>query len=421
MDLTNRFVLVYLIFLVLSMLTRFVLDILNYLYRRKRSDNIPDMLKEYVDNDKLKKMNSYSDDKTIYGTVTKVIDTVVLLILLFTGFFPWLYNSLIVLTENPYVLCFLFFASISLIETAASVPYSLYFNFVIEKKYGFNKLTAGLWISDFFKEIIISLLISILILIPVVFVLTTFTKIWWILLWGIFVILALLMQIIYPVFIAPLFNNFKPIENEELKNAVEDVLVKSGYKSEGVFEMDASKRSGHSNAYFTGIGKTKKIVLFDTLISHADSDEIAAVLAHEIGHYKKKHNLKSMILSFAVTLLVLYAAYLIMNSDYIFRGFGFLGIIPSDAIYIGLFLVSIVSGPVMFFTKPIFSALSRKNEYEADKYSAMITGKPEALYSALIKLNVKNLSNIYPSPLYVSFYYSHPPLIDRILRLKSLK
>ncbi len=419
MDLSNVFVQIFLFFLVFSMVTKIVLDGINLFYRRARLGVIPEILKDNIDKDQLVKIDNYSNDTMIYETVTRFVSTLFLLLLLLTGFYPWLLKTLSVYTLNPYILCFLFFAAGSVVDTLISIPFSLYFDFVIENKYGFNTMTLKLWIADFIKGILLSIILGVIVLIPVIFTLTTFKKMWWLIIWVIMIGFSLLIQIVYPVFIAPLFNKFKPISDDTLKNAVETVLTKSKYKSDGVFEMDASKRSGHSNAYFTGIGKTKKIVLFDTLIASATPEEIAAVLAHEIGHYKKKHIIKGMILSSVLSLFGLYCAYLFTGSDYIYKGFGFTDVIPSQSLYIGLFLISIVSGPVLFFTKPLFAALSRKNEFEADEYSKEITGNPEALRSALIKLNVKNLSNLYPAPAYVNFYYSHPPLLERIEKLKN--
>lgn len=419
MDFSNIFVIIFIVSLLLSMVTKVALDLNNYFYRKKRLGIIPDILKEHIDKEKMIQIDRYANDKLVFETVTNFADKILLICLLVFGFYPFLYKWISAITTNPYILCFLFFAAGAILDTIISIPFSLFFNFVIEKKHGFNKMTFGTWITDLIKELLVSAVVGVIILIPFMFLVLTFKNMWWLLVWGMLIAFSLIMQIVYPILIAPLFNKFKPVEDDELKNSIEKLLTKTGYGSKGVYEMDASKRSGHSNAYFTGLGKVKKIVLFDTLIKSMSIDELSGVLAHEIGHYKKKHIVKGLILSSVLSLVGFYVAYLITTSNNIYNGFGFTGISPENSVYIGLFLVSIVAGPVMFFTKPIFSYISRKNEFEADKYSGDMTEKPEALCNALIKLNIENMSNLYPSPLYVKFYYSHPPLLERIAHLKK--
>lgn len=419
MDISNLFILVFIVFLVVSVITRVTLDLLNFAQRKRKLGFIPDILKEHIDKEKLLQIDRYSNEKLLFSMISYFTDKIILIILLAAGFYPWIYRLLTGITINPYFLCLAFFGISAAIDTLLSIPFSLYFNFVIEKKFGFNKMQFGTWVADFLKDIVISVIFGVLLLVPVVFLLSTFTQLWWIFVWGLMLAFSLIMQIVYPTWIAPLFNKFAPLPDGELKDAIENLLHKTGYASDGVFEMDASKRSGHSNAYFTGLGKTKKIVLFDTLIKELTTGEIVGVLAHEIGHYKKKHILKGMIVSSLLSLAGFFLAYLFTRSESIYAGFGFVNITPANALYIGLFLLSIVAGPVMFFTKPLFASLSRKHEYEADQYARESTGTPEALVQALIKLNVKNLSNLYPAPLYVAFYYSHPTLLDRIERLRS--
>lgn len=422
MDLKNRFVMIFLSFLVLSILVRLALDFLNYFHRKKMLGVVPDDLKEKIDREQLIRIDQYSNEKFLYSTITMLTDKLLLLVFLFTGFYPWLYQALQQITGNIYLLCFLFFAVIGLIDTAAGIPFSLYFDFVIEKKYGFNKMSFRLWLADLGKGLLISALMGIVVLSILIFFLIKFPAFWWILIWGFMILFSLLMQFVYPQWIAPLFNRFQPLSNEELKRQIEELLKKTGYRSNGVFEMDASKRSGHSNAYFTGIGKAKRIVLYDTLLNQMQPREIVAVLGHEIGHFKMKHILKGMIISSLKTLFLLFLASSLIQIPALYRGFGFSVIDNNfqELLFIGLFLLSIISSPVLYFLSPLSAFLSRKHEFEADRFSARCTGDPQALIDALIQLNVKNLSNLYPAAAYVWFYYSHPTLLDRITALKKV-
>ena len=412
MDLSNVFVQVFLFFLIISMITKIGLDVVNFFYRKARLGMIPEILKDHIDKDQLIKIDNYSNDKMIYETVTRFVETLFLLLLLLTGFYPWLLKTLSVYSLNPYILCFLFFAAGSVVDTLISIPFSLYFDFVIENKYGFNTMTLKLWLADFIKGIVLSIILGVIVLIPVIFTLTTFKKMWWLIIWAIMIGFSLLIQIVYPVFIAPLFNKFKPISDDTLKNAVEAVLTKSNYKSDGVFEMDASKRSGHSNAYFTGIGKTKKIVLFDTLIALATPEEIAAVLAHEIGHYKKKHTIRGLALSILENGVMFYLFGLFIGNPLLTLG------AEQPSFHMGILIFSLLYSPVSSVLHVITNYISRMHEYQADRFATK-TYQAAPLIIALKKLSVNNLSNLTPHPAYVFVHYSHPPLLKRLEQLDN--
>lgn len=251
-----------------------------------------------------------------------------------------------------------------------------------------------------------------------------FPKTWWIFVTIILFCFTLTAQIIYPLIIAPLFNKFTPLKEGELKDSIIKLLEEKGFKSAGIFVMDASKRSGHSNAYFGGMGKSKRIVLYDTLIKQLSTEELTAVLAHEIGHYKKKHILKRFLLMIPVEFLVLFILNILANIPSLYEGFGFYQIntIGIQSVqFIGLFLSIILYGSVQEIFSPLFNILSRKDEYEADNFAAELTGNPDYLANALIKLNSENLSDLIPSKLYAFWNYSHPTLIERIINLKKIK
>ena len=420
MQLLNIFTIIFLSFFFLSIIVKITLDIINYNHRKKYQDTIPPELNGLIDKKKLSLINKYSNVKLAFSLIEYFFDKSLLLVILFLGLIPFYYNFLAERFTNIYFLGLLFFAGFYLIQMIIGIPFSLYFNFIIEKKFQFNKMTLKIWIGDFIKKIIISVILGTIILVALMFFLYTFKNIWWLLLWLFFFLFSLIMQVIYPTVIAPLFNKFKPLSNEELKNKIEELFKHSGLKPDGIFEMDASKRSTHSNAYFTGLGKAKRIVLFDSLLQKHTDDEILAIFAHEIGHYKHKHVLKNLILSTVFSLISLFLAYLLINNPGLYRAFGFSQNLDIEKVkLVGLLFLSIIGAPIGFFFTPFSSMFSRRHEYQADKYSTKIMKTPEPLIEALKKLNIDNLSNIYPSDIYAWFYYSHPPLFKRIRTLKS--
>ena len=419
MDIKNLFIIIFLTFFIASTITKLTLTFINYFHRKKHLGVIPKELEGRLDAEKMKKMDEYSNVMMVYSLCSMIINKTIILLLLSLGFYPWLVNVFNGWTQNLYFLVILFFFTGDLLDTILSIPGSLYFHFGIEKKFGFNKMTLGLWFSDLVKELILSFVIQAIMLCALVFVFKIFANMWWLPIWGFMILFSLAMQVIYPQFIAPLFNKFSPLPEGELRDKLTNLLIKSGYKPDGLFVVDSSKRSTHSNAYFTGMGKAKRIVLYDTLIEQMTADELTAVMGHEIGHRKKGHLLKGIIISFVQSLVMLFIASKLLTLPALYSGFGF--VINGEMFYIGLFLLSIVFSPVSYFFQPIGAWRSRCHEYEADRFSAELTGMPEALIEGLIKLNLDNLSNLYPAPSYVKFYASHPPLLQRIAALRKIK
>lgn len=423
MDIRNPFVIIFLVFFVASTITKLSLAFINYFHRKKHLGVIPKELEGRLDQEKMKKIDEYSNIKLIYSLCTMIISRIIILLFLCLGFYPWLVSVFNGWTQNLYFLVILFFFTDDLLDTVLSIPGDLYFHFGIEKKFGFNKMTLGLWFSDLIKDLILSFVIKAIMLIVLVFVFKTFADMWWLPIWCFMILFSLAMQVIYPQFIAPLFNKFSPLPDGELRDKLTSLLVKSGYKPDGLFVVDSSKRSTHSNAYFTGMGKAKRIVLYDTLIEKMTPDELTAVMGHEIGHRKKGHILKNMITSFVKSLVMLFLASKLLTLSSLYNGFGF--VISADhineAYYIGLFLLVIIFSPISYFFQPFSAWRSRCHEYEADRFSAELTNIPEALIEGLIKLNLDNLSNLYPAPSYVRFYASHPPLLQRIAALRKIQ
>lgn len=423
MDIRNPFVIIFLVFFVASTITKLSLAFINYFHRKKHLGIIPKELEGRLDLEKMKKIDEYSNIKLIYSLCTMIISRIIILLFLCLGFYPWLVSVFNGWTQNLYFLVILFFFTDDLLDTVLSIPGDLYFHFGIEKKFGFNKMTLRLWFSDLIKDLILSFVIKAIMLIVLVFVFKTFADMWWLPIWCFMILFSLAMQVIYPQFIAPLFNKFSPLPDGELRDKLTSLLVKSGYKPDGLFVVDSSKRSTHSNAYFTGMGKAKRIVLYDTLIEKMTPDELTAVMGHEIGHRKKGHILKNMITSFVKSLVMLFLASKLLTLPSLYNGFGF--VISADhineAYYIGLFLLVIIFSPISYFFQPFSAWRSRCHEYEADRFSAELTNIPEALIEGLIKLNLDNLSNLYPAPSYVRFYASHPPLLQRIAALRKIQ
>lgn len=423
MDIKNPFVIIFLTFFVASTITKLSLAFINYFYRKKHLGIIPKELEGRLDKEKMEKIDEYSNVKLVYSICSMVINKTIILLLLCFCFYPWLVSVFNSWTQNLYFLAILFFCTDTLLDTVLSIPGSLYFHFGIEKKFGFNKMTLGLWFTDLIKSLLLSFVMQIIIFCAFVFTFQTFGDMWWLPVWAFMTLFSFAMQIIYPQFIAPLFNKFSPLPDGELRDKLTNLLIKSGYKPDGLFVVDSSKRSTHSNAYFTGIGKSKRIVLYDTLIEQLTPDELTAVMGHEIGHRKKGHLIKGIITSLIKNIVVLFIASKLLTLPSLYNGFGF--VISADhineAYYIGLFLLLLVFSPISYFLQPIGAWRSRCHEYEADRYSAELTNMPEALIEGLIKLNLNNLSNLYPAPSYVKFYASHPPLLQRIAALRKFE
>ncbi len=423
MDIKNPFVIIFLTFFAASTITKLSLAFINYFYRKKHLGIIPKELEGRLDKEKMERIDEYSNVKLVYSICSMVINKTIILLLLCFCFYPWLVSIFNSWTQNLYFLAILFFCTDTLLDTVLSIPGSLYFHFGIEKKFGFNKMTLGLWFIDLIKSLLLSFVMQIIIFCAFVFTFQTFGDMWWLPVWAFMTLFSFAMQIIYPQFIAPLFNKFSPLPDGELRDKLTNLLIKSGYKPDGLFVVDSSKRSTHSNAYFTGIGKSKRIVLYDTLIEQLTPDELTAVMGHEIGHRKKGHLIKGIITSLIKNIVVLFIASKLLTLPSLYNGFGF--VISADhineAYYIGLFLLLLVFSPISYFLQPIGAWRSRYHEYEADRYSAELTNMPEALIEGLIKLNLNNLSNLYPAPSYVKFYASHPPLLQRIAALRKFE
>lgn len=296
------------------------------------------------------------------------------------------------------------------------LPFTVYQTFVVEQRFGFNKTTPALWLQDFAKSMVLSALIGLPFAALVLWMMAATGPWWWLWVWSVWMAFNLLALLVYPTWIAPLFNQFKPLEDPALKDRVSALMARCGFTSKGFFVMDGSKRSAHANAYFTGFGASKRVVFYDTLLAQLNPDEVDAVLAHELGHFKHRHVLKRITMLFTLSLLSLMALGWVSQQAWFFTG---LGVAPNlsganDALALLLFMLVLPLAGT--FVGPLMAQVSRKHEFEADAYATQQTSG-SALSSALLKLFQDNASTLTPDPLYVQFYYSHPPASERLGRM----
>lgn len=413
----NSLMVFFLTIFVASSLVGGVLKWLNIRHLRRHGHEIPEVFRGEIDGETLTKISRYTLDSHRFGTVESLFDDAVTLTVLLGGLLPWLIDRLPAWEEHFLLTGLLFFGLLGLASGLIGLPFDLYRTFVIEKRHGFSTITLRLWMTDLLKGIAVSSVLMGLLLSAFLTLLRFAPHSWWFWTWLVFASFQLLMIWLYPVVIAPLFNRYEPIRDEGLKEAIIALMAKVGLKTEGVYQVDAGKRSRHTNAYFTGLGKTKRIVLFDTLIASHTAEEITAVLAHEIGHWKRRHILKQLLFMEAASLIILWIASHLIVWPLLYETFGFTRPIP----FVGLLLSAALFGPLTILITPIVSATQRRFEREADAFVSGLTGRTTHLMSALKRLARDNLANLHPHPLYARFYYSHPPLPERIARLKEFE
>jgi STE24 endopeptidase len=396
--------------MVLRLVADLVLAALNRSEVRRHSGAMPAAIASIMDQPTYAKSVSYTLEKSRFGSLTAVFDTLVLALVLFGGILPWLFAKVAAWGGPGTTWAHALFILIAGILLAVpSLPFEWWETFRLEQKYGFNKSTPGLWIADKLKGTALALVIGF----PLLWALLTLVKrvgdVWW--LWGFGLVFGfqLLMLVLYPKLILPLFNKLTPLPAGELRDRLLALGDRTGFKAQTIEVIDGSKRSGHSNAYFTGFGRFRRIVLFDTLIAQLSPEELEAVLAHEIGHYRRGH-VPRMIAMSAVSLLVAFAAIAwLARSPWFNTAFGF----PPDELAPSFLLFGLLSGLVTFWFSPLTHLLMRRYEYQADAFARDAMGGPQAMIGALRKLAQKNLTNLTPHPLFSGFFYSHPTIVER--------
>jgi STE24 endopeptidase len=368
----------------------------------------------------------YTAAKLRFGLLELALGTAVLIGWTLLGGLDWLNGALLDVmgAQHPLAQPLALLVVFALVSGLIDLPASLYQTFVIEQRFGFNKMTLGLWLADLLKSTLIELVVGVPLAALALWLMEVTGERWWLWTWGAWMAFSLLMLVIYPMFIAPLFNQFQPLQDESLKQRVTQLMTRCGFAAKGLFVMDGSRRSAHANAYFTGFGSARRVVFFDTLLEQLTPPEVEAVLAHELGHFKRRHIAKRICGLFAFSLAGLALLGWLARQDWFYTGLGVTpnlpaamgGSVPNYALALLLFMLA---APVfMFLLSPLMAQLSRRHEFEADAYAAT-QASAQDLSSALIKLMQDNASTLTPDPLYVRFYYSHPPASERIARLTA--
>jgi STE24 endopeptidase len=406
---------VFIVVYLLQAVSWVALELLNRAHVKAEGHKVPLPFKDILDESKLKEMKAYTLENSAFSMVHKLIVDSVLLAIIASGTINY-FDILSDRAQGSFVWSGLaFFCAIGAFLFLLELPFDYYHTFVIEQKHGFNRSDLRVWIRDNLRVAAVSAVILFVLAGSLLWTISAFPHYWWF--WG-FVIVSgvqFVLIVLYPILIAPLFNKFEPLPDEELAQSVEKLVKEVGMKTDGIFQMDAGTRSAHSNAYFTGVGKTKRIVLFDTLISAHSREEILAVLAHELGHFKLKHVVKSYAFSLGASFAGFYLSYLLLNWQSLYAAFG---TSPSGR-YVTLFIITVFLRKAAFFFGPVVAGVSRRFERQADLFAAQLAS-PGALIEALKKLALNNLSNLHPHVAYAWFYYSHPPVTDRIADLKGI-
>lgn len=417
---------IFLIFFGLQYAVTTGLAVLNMRQARVMGGNIPAALADRITPEDAQRSRDYTLAKEKFGLVSGAYGELLTLAALFSGILPWLDGALEQLGVNGSHRFVIFLAVLLAAMSLVHLPFRLYSTFVIETRFGFNRQTWRGWLLDRLKGVGLGAALGLPFLYGVYAFMAFTGDWWWVWLFGFVTAFQLALVTLYPALIAPLFNKFIPLPAGGLKTAVEALARKVGFRTRGLYRMDASRRSGHSNAYFSGFHRPR-IVLFDTLLERMNTEEIVAVLAHEMGHFKARHVYKSFALHMAGTLGMLYILSLLIAWPPFFSAFGFpafegtLQAVPSQGYHVALILLMLGGGAFTFFLTPLLTWFSRRNEFEADAFSVDATGGGEALKSALLRLNRDNLANLHPHPWYSRFHYSHPTLLERLAALDALE
>lgn len=394
----------------------YFLDYINLSHLKRFGNKVPPEFEGHIDHELLKKTRDYTIEQTRFGFLSSIFDNILTILFLFGGLLgiydAWFHS----LSLSFIIAGFFFFIIMVYAETILTIPFSLYSTFRIEKKYGFNTMTPGIWVTDFFKSLLISTVLMALLIAAGLFLVQKSPDFWWFWVWCFFLAFGIFIMYVSPYVIEPLFNKFTPLDDKGLEDDIRELMKKVGIKVSRVFMMDASKRTRHTNAYFTGIGRVKRIVFYDTLLQKMDGREVLTVLAHEAGHWKKKHLLKGIVVTEAIALIGLYVAHKLLQYNFLADIFG----IANATFYTKAVIIAFLGSILSFPFSPVFNYISRRHEVEADRFSYDMTGDAESMISTLVKLSKDNLSNLHPHPLYAKFHYSHPPVLERIKRLREI-
>ncbi len=407
----NGYLIFILALLVFNWLLSLIVETLNL---RNLSTEIPEEFHGVYDDEKYAKSQRYLKDTTRFEQVQANVMLPLTIAFILLGGFSWINDVAQSTTEHMILQGLVFGGTLMVLSQIVGLPFSIYSTFVIEEKYGFNKTTAKTFIVDIFKGLLLTVLLGAPVFALILWIFSSVPHAWlWA--WGALSVIQLFILFIAPVAILPLFNKFTPLEDGELRTAIEEFAEKQQFTLSGIFKIDGSKRSTKSNAYFTGFGNTKRIALFDTLIENHSTEELIGVLAHEIGHCKKGHIKQTIVISLVSTLLMFFILSLFITKGGLYAAFG----IEGTPLYAGLIFFGFLYTPINMILGLLGTILSRKHEFEADAFAAETTQAPEQMIIALKKLSADNLSNLTPHPLKVFLEYSHPPVLERIKALRS--
>ncbi|MDD5507570.1 MAG: M48 family metallopeptidase [Bacteroidales bacterium] len=404
---------VIIVILVVGYIVERILDYLNSTYW---SDELPEELKGIYDAEKYKKSQAYLRVKQRFSVLTDSVSLAVMLLMLLLGGFAWLDQVVREWTTHPILMSLCFFGILGLASDLLTTPFSVYSTFVIEERFGFNKTTPRTFILDKLKGWLLGAVIGGGLLSLVIWIYLSTGQFFWVLTWITISLFSVFMTMFYSTLIVPLFNKQTPLAQGELRNAIEQFAEKVMFRLDNIFVIDGSKRSRKANAYFSGLGAKKRIVLYDTLIADHSVDELVAVLAHEVGHYKKKHTRTGIILSVIQTGLMLYILSLFIGNPLLSQALG----AELGSFHMGILAFGMLYSPISMILGLGMNYLSRKHEYEADRFAG-VQFNARSLQEALKKLSVNNLSNLRPHPAYVFVYYSHPPVLKRLQALEGVE
>jgi STE24 endopeptidase len=407
------FAIIALILILARLVTELWLSRLNRCHVRAHRNEVPPAFRGVMDESAYRRSIDYTMAKSRFGNIVNVFDAVVLIAVLFSGLLPWAFGKFGFGTSTLAMAGFLFVTGIAL--STPGLPFAWYAQFKIEERFGFNTTSMKMWIVDRLKGLLLAVLLGCPVLVLVLKLIEWTGINWW--LWAAAVVVAfqLLVLLIAPAIIMPLFNKFTPLAEGALRERLFALARRTGFPTRSIEVMDGSKRSRHSNAFFTGFGRFRKIVLFDTLIAQLTEPEVESVLAHEIGHYKKRHVVKLFGVSIAGIVMAFAAIAWLARQQWFYHAFGFehrVGFAATSVVP-AMLLFALLSGTITFWVSPLIHIWSRRFEYDADAFAGATMGEPQSLIQALRKLSEKNLSNLTPHPFYSSFYYSHPTLLER--------
>ncbi len=408
---------IFIVLVIASLFVRIWLGLRHVNHIQAHRNQVPNAFEQTISLEAHQRAADYTSAKIKLLLAEALIEALVLLSFTLGGVLQWLDQQWMQwLPAHEILRGAVLIATAMIISSLVTLPLDYIQTFNIDARFGFNKMSRGMFVSDLFKHAFVGVLLGGPILFVALWLMQSAGNYWWLTLWVVWSVFNLFMLAVYPTWIAPLFNKFTPMQNSSLQARIEQLMQKCGFASQGLFVMDGSSRSGHGNAYFTGFGKHKRVVFFDTLLDKLNADEIEAVLAHELGHFKHQHVIKRIVMMFSLSLIGLAILGYLMQQDWFYLGLG----VNTASNYMALLLFILITPVFMFVLRPLMAAYSRINEFEADAYAAK-QSNPAYLIDALVKLYRDNASTLTPDPLHSAFYDSHPPASIRIAKLQAMQ